>query len=98
GFSRDWSSDVCSSDLPPRHGARDALRLVLGEDQRLVAGALVVELAGAAAHGAEPGGLLLQLPLLFQLGVVLALLRRLRHGLELRDRKSTRLNSSHVKI
>src|SRR5690606_39873520 len=39
-FSRDWSSDVCSSDLPgarplDRGGVGADLRAVLGEDRRL---------------------------------------------------------------
>src|SRR5690606_40088502 len=29
-FSRDWSSDVCSSDLDPRMGAQDFISLLMG--------------------------------------------------------------------
>src|SRR5690606_40299154 len=82
-FSRDWSSDVCSSDLhrgrpqrrladPSPAGRRDAGRL-LGRDGPARAG------AGAGGQGSRSGG---------------------KSGAEtrVRDRKSTRLNSSHVKI
>src|SRR5690606_40758913 len=70
-FSRDWSSDVCSSDLGrvAGLGGHEALaRVSLAHAQELLQ-----RPADAPAHG---------LPEVFQ---------------EL-DRKSTRLNSSHVKI
>src|SRR5690349_23234682 len=70
---RDWSSDVCSSDL-----AGGRLTLALGE--------LEEDLLDLVAREAGVHELLLAGGL------------RLRDGEGLRDRKSTRLNSSHVEI
>src|SRR5690606_39771844 len=76
-FSRDWSSDVCSSDLNVR---RLHHQLGMGPlDQSVRPGAL------GRRNGTRDGE---QFPVLFQ---------GERRGDE-RDRKSTRLNSSHVKI
>src|SRR5690349_23914529 len=65
---RDWSSDVCSSDLAARRSRR-AGRLAAARSERG---------AGAGRPGRHAGGATTP--------------RRLR------DRKSTRLNSSHVEI
>src|SRR5690606_39782779 len=90
-FSRDWNSDVCSSDLG-LVGALVLTRLDDGAgpvDDRAAA----VDLAGRGVAG-EPGGVA------GDLGQDVAAGRdRLRlEGFHLPDRKSTRLNSSHVKI
>src|SRR5690606_40055839 len=82
-FSRDWSSDVCSSDLPgdaghPHVDARGDLAAQVGEG-----GADVPRPGqGAVALAAGPGAADEVDHLLLAGG----------------DRKSTRLNSSHVKI
>src|SRR5436309_8565443 len=94
-FSRDWSSDVCSSDLFPS-GIGDGRRfspqcIVIGEP----------EIAAAIPPGAQdhPGLALLgdHLP-----GASLETQRdpalRALVNTGQKDRKSTRLNSSHVKI
>src|SRR5690349_22142952 len=71
---RDWSSDVCSSDLPKIHLVQSLIFLLLLPD-------VLTNYALIAAHGGheEPS-----------CPEVLA------H--EIPDRKSTRLNSSHVEI
>src|SRR5690606_40964509 len=85
-FSRDWSSDVCSSDLealrilagdvPPLPQPRQGQQR-LGRPDRLVRAAVdqLQELRGELDVPQSAGA-----------------------QLDLRDRKSTRLNSSHVKI
>src|SRR5690606_40931531 len=97
-FARDWSSDVCSSDLRPGCGAdlvrRDALRqhadLVPASAVRLRA----VLSARRGAEGSEELGHLLGRDALDRAAG--------DHGGACHrvpgDRKSTRLNSSHVKI
>src|SRR5207302_7559249 len=92
-FSRDWSSDVCSSDLP--------------DDARATEPLVWAAVAGPRPHGAQedqaPGeenrawykpqvpacGIGVPIPLNDAATQV--------HDYE-EDRKSTRLNSSHVKI
>src|SRR5207302_6128230 len=95
-FSRDWSSDVCSSDLPAESSRRDRSSnhahqhgdrkgdVAERDDQRECAG----------KNAAPP----------IELGVAPS--DRIEHApkavvevkAEGQDRKSTRLNSSHVKI
>src|SRR5690606_39502636 len=85
-FSRDWSSDVCSSDLEvpnryrlnPRPSGRGARQPVVVGSSPTVLNRERSSIGRAPAAG----------------GFSQAYLKKLR---EL-DRKSTRLNSSHVKI
>src|SRR5436309_6609991 len=81
-FSRDWSSDVCSSDLPlslaPQSQALDQRPVSFD----VLVPQVVEESPALPDHLQEPP------PGVVVLGV----------GLEVLDRKSTRLNSSHVKI
>src|SRR5690625_5702255 len=94
-WPRDWSSDVCSSDLRPAQqvglservpgeGLRDRHHLLLVDDQAV----------GGAEHLLQGFG---------QLRVdrgdrLLTVLAQRVVGVRVRDRKSTRLNSSHVAI
>src|SRR3546814_4120659 len=104
----DWSSDVCSSDLPPRIAARhvavaeqaghglavDRLRnvLIVG-GQAVVAGRILVLAAMEAASAGYGEGHDHPLPLLQ--GRSRPGLHNFAHEFMAPDRKSTRLNSSH---
>src|SRR5690606_40012629 len=80
-FSRDWSSDVCSSDLASQYEAR--LERELRFAQRVQAALLPTQLP-KRIKGVD-------------LSVAFAPARELGGDFH-EDRKSTRLNSSHVKI
>src|SRR5207302_4902324 len=96
-FSRDWSSDVCSSDLM-LHAAQHIDGRVLWANLHLLFWLSLVpfttswvgERPAAAIPTAIYGGVFLMSGVAWLL-LQRALLRR-------KDRKSTRLNSSHVKI
>src|SRR3546814_2724144 len=87
--SSDWSSDVCSADIYAEHAGAVPLALaddaVVGDRGRVGAG----ERAGQAeaGHFAAVGQA--------RQVMVLLLLRAVVHQQFARDRKSTRLNSSH---
>src|SRR5207302_3677980 len=97
-FSRDWSSDVCSSDLDERE------RAVLPRDRRrrrdLVAARLAERPDLDEAHPAGEIAAALARP--FERLLVAFAATEDGHGSprgeDVADRKSTRLNSSHVKI
>src|SRR5690606_39658603 len=112
-FSRDWSSDVCSSDLPERDtfaawrdqtppGFCAAVKMsrYLTHVRRLrdPAGPVARFLDRAGGLGDRLGPVLLQLPpnLPADPDALAATLACFPAGV--RDRKSTRLNSSHVKL
>src|SRR5690606_40162308 len=96
-FSRDWSSDVCSSDLFRHDLVREAVERALPPGRRREAHAAVLaaleargepatvgrreRLTALAHHAAEAGDAAAVLRYAVAAG---------------RDRKSTRLNSSHV--
>src|SRR5207302_2803743 len=107
-FSRDWSSDVCSSDLAQRPGRRVPTREVLERNVAALEGGrhgfafasglaaldAALKLLSAGDHVVSGenvyGGSHRQMTLVWA-----------RLGFEftfVEDRKSTRLNSSHVKI
>src|SRR3546814_3932605 len=104
----DWSSDVCSSDLPPD---RHQLRLPRSEDPLLMA---LAKSTGEDALETAPrevstfglalgnsgvlwgGGLLLVMVLIAAVGPYLTADPIALNPIQrLKDRKSTRLNSSH---
>src|SRR2546422_5342180 len=82
--SRDWSSDVCSSDLVGHPGARRALVL---HDQSLAGAAAVSDTTRSWTYGTLAPADLPRLDTLIEEGMADGAL-----GI---DRKSTRLNSSH---
>src|SRR5690606_40306815 len=91
-FSRDWSSDVCSSDLEGHVAvARRTIDDHAAVHQALTGGVDVVDLKRQVAEVAAAVVVLI-VPVVGQLDLGRLL------GLGAGDRKSTRLNSSHVKI
>src|SRR5690606_40214649 len=120
--SRNWSSDVCSSDLPPNEpgrwrmvavinpGRQQHRRIKVGDTiQRIPVGMKLVpvddlpqqaswfarRLASGRTH--EPLRPVDEVATINTWRVVSAATRRSRHRKGHLDRKSTRLNSSHVK-
>src|SRR5690606_40468545 len=93
-FSRDWSSDVCSSDLArvDADRARPHLRPVVHREHRLDREALEQAILDHGLGAGKP--LLARLEDQHRRAVELAGFGQVTG----RDRKSTRLNSSHVKI
>src|SRR3546814_6966405 len=94
----DWSSDVCSSDLNSL-AVNDIVveRLSLAGKARVDADQNIIPVAGRAARirglDTVAGGTLVQVRLDGDLAYADG--RILSDNLRLRDRKSTRLNSSH---
>src|SRR5690606_39457892 len=115
-FSRDWSSDVCSSDLPACAVLAGRAAALAGPRARLPPHALQIpelDVIDALVVAAESQELLVGSPLddapLVQHDDLVGVLHGRDpvgddeggpplHQLLQRDRKSTRLNSSHVKI
>src|SRR5207302_7100795 len=95
-FSRDWSSDVCSSDLAPlHHRTPGLLGAALSEDR------LVTSLIADLVH-VHPAAIKTAFRAKGRRGIILVTdavaSQAARVGRVEIDRKSTRLNSSHVKI
>src|SRR5690606_40156381 len=95
-FSRDWSSDVCSSDLQQKQfSQRDILVFIYRQGYLYLILILITFIAGVNYANN------LILGFCFLISAILCISFYLTfkqlHGLQI-DRKSTRLNSSHVKI
>src|SRR5436305_5220395 len=88
---RDWSSDVCSSDLPTVGGSENAGGADGIEDETCR-----ICRRGSVFDGREEPGSLPGQPIYGVIPFVLVV-GRIVDGAE-EDRKSTRLNSSHVRI
>src|SRR5690606_39364807 len=84
-FSRDWSSDVCSSDLIPDGGFDLVLCIDVFEHIEDYLGFLRI-LRDKGTYK------------LFHIPLDMTVLSVLKNSQAYTDRKSTRLNSSHVKI
>src|SRR5690606_40950396 len=101
---RDWSSDVCSSDLAPVLGAGDQRAQVDGHDPLRPQTLGDIAVGDPACQPFDDGGLA-DTRFSYQDRVVLRTsgqdlddAANLVIPADHRDRKSTRLNSSHVKI
>src|SRR5690606_39829108 len=94
-FSRDWSSDVCSSDLVGVAAVGHLEGVVGGSGDRVRRGT-----DSSRRGGRREAERAVEQVLLAELGrrTDAADLRLELGDLVVRDRKSTRLNSSHVKI
>src|SRR3546814_1184886 len=84
----DWSSDVCSSDLPDRHRRRDTPAPLI---DRVAPGNILI-----MPHALDPGADMLGEHRIHVRGDALVVIGAVaERGTGEGDRKSTRLNSSH---
>src|SRR5690606_40947314 len=88
-FSRDWSSDVCSSDLDDKPEVCEGFDLMWRYIELVSGGTRISDKAQLIERLQEKG----LNPDSFR-----AHLQAYDYGMPPQDRKSTRLNSSHVKI